>query len=130
MHLARCACRASESFRLTPSPPPLTAHTPPVQWYRRFADLLESSPDAPLEALAPLTNAPLLDGAGQLRPLLQEGSDVEIVPENAWRMLVDWFTGDHEIKRKVIAGAQPGNERVEFYVSCRPAVRTSPPASR
>ena len=74
------------------------------------------SPEEPLDALRPITNGGLLDDNGQLLPNLQDSIDVEMVPESVWRLLVDWFGYDAEIKRKVIAGSTPGNERVEFYV--------------
>jgi hypothetical protein len=86
------------------------------QWYRRFAALLMESTEEPLSPLRPITNGRLLNADGQLLPDLQDSVDVEMVPESAWRLLVDWFGYDAEIKRKVISGSAPGNERVEFYV--------------
>ncbi|KAK4049142.1 hypothetical protein OIV83_004340 [Microbotryomycetes sp. JL201] len=73
--------------------------------------------DLTLDQLGPIDNADLLEADGHaLKPALQIGQHVEILPPQAWEMLVDWYgVQQAPIKRSVVAHGGSGSEMVEFY---------------
>ena len=69
-------------------------------WFRRWSSIASGvrdekndvDDDLTLEDIGPVDNAPLATADGELRrePRVQLGVDVEVVPEAAWRYLVEW----------------------------------------
>ncbi|GAA5849097.1 hypothetical protein JCM8547_006443 [Rhodosporidiobolus lusitaniae] len=93
------------------------------RWYRRWmtavSGVAESKDDdasLTVEEVGPVDNGDIVDEKGELRRPVQEGVDVEVVPEPAWRYLVEWYgaTGP-SFPRTVLAPSGPGSESIEFY---------------
>ncbi|KAM0786539.1 hypothetical protein ACM66B_001996 [Microbotryomycetes sp. NB124-2] len=98
------------------------------KWYRKWQmactgqtaskeDDIDGTADLSLDDLGPIDNADLLEQDGHtLKPALQIGQQVEILPAQAWGMLVSWYgLQQAPITRTVVALGGEGTERVEFY---------------
>ncbi|KAL8276325.1 hypothetical protein RQP46_011291 [Phenoliferia psychrophenolica] len=92
-------------------------------WFRRWssaasgqADAKSDDPGLTLEDVGPIDNSLIADQDGQLRrePPVVAGVDVELLPNVAWRCLVDWYGVKGPTFERAVVGPI-GQERVEFY---------------
>ncbi|KAK4055840.1 hypothetical protein OIO90_003095 [Microbotryomycetes sp. JL221] len=97
------------------------------RWYRRWQSACsggtigpaskEDDVDLTMDEVGPIDNSDLVQEDGQtLKPALQLGQDVEIVPPTAWGMLVSWYgLQTPPLVRTVVSHGGYNSERVEFY---------------
>ncbi|EST09018.1 Peptidase C19, ubiquitin-specific peptidase, DUSP domain protein [Kalmanozyma brasiliensis GHG001] len=95
-------------------------------WYRRWntacSELRDSDPAEKVDvAIGPIDNSDLLHedsnpSFARLRQGISEGMEYEMLPEEGWKHLVDWYGSTGPLfARTVIEGLSPGQESVEFY---------------
>lgn len=64
------------------------------KWYRQWDDMCSgrvSKGAAPITSIGPVDNIPITTMAGELVPGLIEGVNMELVPEQAWRLFEEWY---------------------------------------
>ncbi|KAM0750823.1 UCH-domain-containing protein [Meredithblackwellia eburnea MCA 4105] len=94
-------------------------------WYRRWAaavtgqaDSKDDDPSLDINEIGPVDNTTLAGPDGKLRKPVQEGVDLEVVPEAVWRYFVDWYSvSGPTFARKVVQTSSDahGSERIEYY---------------
>lgn len=95
-------------------------------WWQRWHSACSANRDSdPCEnaeqPIGPIDNSSLLSeystqGFQQLVPLVSEGIDYEMLPQEGWNLLVKWYGSKGPLfEREVIPGLSPGQESVEFY---------------
>lgn len=66
--------------------------------------------------IGPVDNSQLLNITGALKEVIIEGTDYELVPEAAWKLLEEWYGPcEHPIARKVITRGINKETRIEFH---------------
>ncbi|OLL26627.1 putative ubiquitin carboxyl-terminal hydrolase 12 [Neolecta irregularis DAH-3] len=80
-----------------------------THWYTQFRNWSHGE----FRELNPIDNSMIIDSAGELFPRMNEGNDYLLIPDLAWKMLIQWHgSNGPECSRPTINTAEPPGENL------------------